>query len=293
MEENKYIGERLKEARIKKGYTLDDLQQLTKIQKRYLIAIEENHLEELPGDFFVKAFIRQYAEAVDVTEEETKTMTKELPTINEAPVPVGDQAPSRAALKRSSKETKFRYSSNSQSSLPTFLMVLFFILILGMIWFYFNFIRAEDPTSITNNPSQPSIIISSQEETSDEQESETEESSESEETNAPSITGGESADGLVPYTLSGIDVPTTLTLNVNESGRSWMQVQINEAVVFEGTIEPGMSQEIEVPANTEEISIRVGYIPSTTIVFGDDLTVPNPENGQEVQTQTYLFNIEP
>lgn len=56
------IGKTLKTARIEKGYTLDDLQQITKIQKRYLIAIEDENFAALPGDFYVKAFIKQYAE---------------------------------------------------------------------------------------------------------------------------------------------------------------------------------------------------------------------------------------
>ncbi|EPD00588.1 Xre-like DNA-binding protein, partial [Lacticaseibacillus paracasei subsp. paracasei Lpp227] len=34
------LGKKLRDARIQKGYTIDDLQQITKIQKRYLIAIE-------------------------------------------------------------------------------------------------------------------------------------------------------------------------------------------------------------------------------------------------------------
>ena len=40
------IGKILRKAREEKGYTLDDLQQMTKIQKRYLIAIEDENFDE-------------------------------------------------------------------------------------------------------------------------------------------------------------------------------------------------------------------------------------------------------
>lgn len=45
------IGERLKEARIEKDLTLDDLQKETKIQKRYLESLENNDWSVLPGVF--------------------------------------------------------------------------------------------------------------------------------------------------------------------------------------------------------------------------------------------------
>ena len=64
------LGNRLKEARLVKGLSLDDLQEITKIQKRYLIGIEEGNFSSMPGKFYVRAFIKQYAEAVGLEPEE-------------------------------------------------------------------------------------------------------------------------------------------------------------------------------------------------------------------------------
>lgn len=292
MEESNFIGERLKQARIEKGYTLDDLQQLTKIQKRYLIAIEENHLEELPGDFFVNAFIRQYAEVVDISLDEVEEITdKHSPPSDYIQKNYGDNLPSRAELKRSSKETKFQYSSSSQSSLPTFFVVLFFILILGIIWFYFNFMRnPSDEGMIDSNSSH--VIVPGDVSSSSAEES----SSISEDTvepiEEPTIIVGESGDGVANYTIQQIPLPNTLTLSVDRTGRSWMQVRIGEEIVFEGVIEPETSTEITIPEDTKDMSIRIGYIPSTTITFGEGLEVPHPENSEIVQTQTFLFQLE-
>lgn len=49
---------------------MDDLQATTKIQKRYLQAIEEGNYSIIPGPFYVRAFIKQYAEAVQLDPDE-------------------------------------------------------------------------------------------------------------------------------------------------------------------------------------------------------------------------------
>ncbi|MCD8511637.1 MAG: helix-turn-helix domain-containing protein [Bacillus sp. (in: Bacteria)] len=53
------LGIRLKNAREEKGYTLDDLQKITKIQKRYLVAIEEGDFSRLPGDFLCPCICKE------------------------------------------------------------------------------------------------------------------------------------------------------------------------------------------------------------------------------------------
>lgn len=58
------LGQVLQSAREEKGISLDDIQRITKIQRRYLEAIERGHFHVLPGHFYARAFIKSYAEAV-------------------------------------------------------------------------------------------------------------------------------------------------------------------------------------------------------------------------------------
>lgn len=58
------LGQVLQRAREEKGISLDDIQRITKIQRRYLEAIERGHFHVLPGHFYARAFIKSYAEAV-------------------------------------------------------------------------------------------------------------------------------------------------------------------------------------------------------------------------------------
>ncbi|WEV40424.1 helix-turn-helix domain-containing protein [Lactobacillus sp. ESL0681] len=64
------IGEKLCSAREAKGLSIADIEKATKIQSRYLTAIEQDEFDKLPGDFYVRAFIRQYAQVVGLDGKE-------------------------------------------------------------------------------------------------------------------------------------------------------------------------------------------------------------------------------
>jgi hypothetical protein len=56
------IGSSLREARMRKGLELVDLEADTKIRGRYLRALEDEEFHVLPGDSYVKGFLRTYAD---------------------------------------------------------------------------------------------------------------------------------------------------------------------------------------------------------------------------------------
>lgn len=55
-------GQRLKEERLFKGLTLEDVEKKTKIKKDFLIAIEKSEYNKLPSSSYAHGFVRNYAE---------------------------------------------------------------------------------------------------------------------------------------------------------------------------------------------------------------------------------------
>lgn len=60
------VGRTLKKAREEKNLSLDEVSRATKIRKEFLIAIEEDRMDALPGDVFARGFIRSYGDFLGV-----------------------------------------------------------------------------------------------------------------------------------------------------------------------------------------------------------------------------------
>lgn len=64
------IGEQLRRVRKTCGHSLEDVAHVTRINLRYLEAIENDEFSKLPGQAFLKGFLRSYARFLCIDEKE-------------------------------------------------------------------------------------------------------------------------------------------------------------------------------------------------------------------------------
>ncbi|QST01651.1 helix-turn-helix domain-containing protein [Pontibacillus sp. ALD_SL1] len=143
------IGARLKEARESQNMTLDDVQQETKIQTRYLQAIEKGNFSIMPGKFYTRAFIRQYAEAVGLDPESLMEEHKsELPSSSE------EEYIQYTRLQRQKDESPSGRNSAFMSFLPKLTIILLIVGILVVALVFYQ--KTMGSSNNNDNPTQQS-----------------------------------------------------------------------------------------------------------------------------------------
>jgi cytoskeletal protein RodZ len=239
------LGARLKEARLAKGYSLDDLQEITKIQKRYLIGIEEGNYSIMPGAFYVRAFIKQYADAVGLDADQVLTeYRKDVPEIQKEEVAQSfSQSPSRRNMKSTS-------SNKTMEAMPKLIVALFAIVIIVVIsTLYLQKLGdVPDVAEETNKPIEYAQNPSSTQNnkpatTEDDNETDSEEQTEPVQTEpepTQEISVGTVVGENTTYEVSGID---TLKIRVEVSGDTWVGIrneqrdeQVTAKVYYAGDI---------------------------------------------------------
>lgn len=75
---NETVGAYLKRVRNTCGYTLEDVAQVTKINLRYLEAIENDEFSKIPGETFLQGFLRSYSRFLSIDEEEIAGKLKDI-----------------------------------------------------------------------------------------------------------------------------------------------------------------------------------------------------------------------
>ncbi|QWG34752.1 helix-turn-helix domain-containing protein [Bacillus mycoides] len=139
------LGQKLTEAREAKGLSIDQLHEITKIQKRHLVAIDEGNYDVLPGAFYARAFIKQYADAVGLNGEELLVEYQStIPQSEKREVP-------QVSTGQKTQETMQKSSSwPIADHMPKILIALLVIAFGVVVWFVIQALTGKDDRQVPN-----------------------------------------------------------------------------------------------------------------------------------------------
>lgn len=266
------LGNRLKEARESKGLSLDDLQEITKIQKRYLSGIEEGDYTMMPGKFYVRAFIKQYCEAVGLDSEEVfEEYKSNVPTTNRDEIPE----------KLSRVKTRKNLSSGKSKFLDMLPRTLGGIIVVGIVALIYvivsNAMGDSKDTSQVNQKSSEQVGFNesksfSEKATQDQKSKATPKTENKQSTNEKvaskqKVTLLNTVGNSSTYELKNTDA---FTLKLVSTGNAWIGVTNSTGTyLFQGTLKANETKELDLK-NETNVVINIGSVPNTQLYVNDE-----------------------
>lgn len=262
MSENKItLGKTLRDARIAKGFTLDDLQQTTKIQKRYLIAIEDQNFDELPGDFYVRAFIKQYADMVDLDGAELlKQFDSALPSTQtqEYVDKVNENNPETRSQQRKVDDRYVKL----RRTIPVIGIVIVVLAVLIGIWVAAS--RNGSNTKQDNvDSSSVSVSGSSNKSSSSSSKSSSTSSKSSSKKKTASFKQLSTTTSGSTWEMKNASSKPKVALSANSS--AWVAVTVNGATSWQGTLSSSTSHTMTIPSSATSVTFKFGNAPETKV----------------------------
>ena len=280
------LGVRLQTAREEKGFSLEELQQRTKIQKRYLVAIEEGDFSKMPGEFYARAFVKRYCEAVGLDSELIFDEHH-----NELPKPKQEKAdlPPRMERERSQNRPVRRRSTIS-SLMPSIVVFLFLIAIVVGVWFMQQDGDGEsgDDAVSRDDENSPSVEITDNIEEEEENNEDEENNEEKNENNDEENNNNDDAnnDGnnenneeeeelsaeevegtTTTYTLTGAD---EMVIDLEFTGESWVNISNEDGEdLHESVHNEGDEANFDF-SDEQEITFNIGNTYGTEIYVNEE-----------------------
>jgi cytoskeletal protein RodZ len=217
------VGEILRRERQAQGREMSEIAEDLCITQRYLRALEEDDLKSLPGTFFYKSFVKQYASLLGL--DETK-----LPlTIEEEPLPLPGANPKYHPLREVDPivaDANRRLFSDRRVALP---VAAFFIVLLGCSGFYTWWNKASHTAQAAKRPENSVMAIP-----------------------VVSTTRTPTVDVT---TEKGPDGVNHVVLNLSATETTWLSITSEGKNIFSGVLEPSQTKTLRA---SDAAKLKVG-----------------------------------
>ncbi|HWR40432.1 MAG TPA: RodZ domain-containing protein [Patescibacteria group bacterium] len=224
------VGEILRSEREKKGLSVKDIEDATSIRALYLSAIEDGDYSVVPGDVYVKGFIRNYASFLGLDATQMVEMYRQ----SQAPLP---EETIEEIPKEPSKVK--RDSSRKKGDFGRLLMVVGIGLAVGLAWWMFAGNAEQSKPVPEQKPQAPAAAPT-----------------------PPKPVTPPAPAAPTPAAKPVLNKP--VVVSVKYTDRCWTLVTVDGKEVFEGTPKPGDSLTWE---GDREVMVRLGNAGAADIIY--------------------------
>ncbi|UYO37004.1 DUF4115 domain-containing protein [Bacillus zhangzhouensis] len=255
--------------------SLEDLQTVTKIQKRYLLAIEQGNYDIIPGKFYVRAFIKQYAEAVGLNPEQLfEEFRKDVPSTynDEVSDKLSNIKPQRELPKPATKVLEL---------LPTMLIIGGVIVVIAIIYVIVQAVnhdsgqknnqaipqQSESKYEVSEDSSLAKDQKKKEKASSDDKEKSSKKDDSSKDDETVSLKATNTEGSTTTYEVSGAD---KMKLTISASQVSWLRVRDESGNVLKmGELKDGESFKTDL-SDLSQVDIRLGNASGIVIKVNDE-----------------------
>lgn len=290
------LGQKLKEAREAKGLSIDQLHEVTKIQKRYLVTIEEGDYSILPGAFYARAFIKQYADAVGLNGEELLVEYQSI-----IPQSESHDVPQVSTSQKTQETMQKAASLPIADHMPKILIALLVIAVGVAVWFIFQWLAGKDEGQVKQTKSEQIEVqkaknspLDQKEEDVKAEESKKEEPKKEEQPAQQPTTGQEEVKVVgTSGKVSTLEIHNNkaLELEITAKGASYVDVK-NEGgnVIFNGTLQEGQTEKHDL-TTAKEVLLNIGSAPNVEIKLNGQVVAFPLDPEKEYHQRLVIKNL--
>ncbi len=245
------LGQRIREERLRQGREIRPISEELRIGSRYLEAIEAEQWNQLPGGFFNRSFVRQYAQALGLNgqqfENEYATILKRDPAVDMEVI--GSARDPRGRLMEEKKLISIAPVTERSSSFfdgRTGLAVAALVVVIaggGLVSLLWDKLRGSDaeaaPVAAVERPVLKPVVPAQPQPTTETAPVE------------PSIT---------PVADDKPSTEGVMSLNIAATEKTWIEVTADGKRIFMGVLEPGQTQSMSTSETARMVVGNAGGI---------------------------------
>jgi cytoskeletal protein RodZ len=232
------VGRILRSARERQGRAVAEIADELCLTQQYLRAIEEDDVKSLPGTFFYKNFVKQYAAIVGVREAEIRPGIEALTAAAEEPALPGTLAqPPVRPMDPIVADSNRRYFANTRLGLSVGGLV---VVLLACSGFYAWWMRPKEIASAKARP-LPAVVQNVIQNVV-QPESESAPAALTVSAQDPSPTQTATVEVTASETQTTVDGINHVVLNLAATEKTWLSITSEGKRIFSGFLEPSQTK---------------------------------------------------